>query len=508
MGEPGFRFIDLFAGIGGFHAAMKSFGGTCVYAVEMDPRARRVYEANWGHPASGFNVAGDITLDDPAEIPDHEVLCAGFPCQPFSKSGAQRGMDEARGTLFYNIAKIIEAKRPLVVLLENVRNLIGPRHEHEWDVIIATLRQLGYHVSRTPAIFSPHLLPPRLGGTPQVRERVFITATRSDVLSRVPAEAAGPGPVASMKDRFPLSDDDSSRFDPKSSTDGWHLLEVLDEVPPAGYGLTAFERHWIDAWDEFVQILRSRGEALPGFPVWAEAWRDFPEVATLHFPALEHGDALKPLQSAAQGFVPDTVTMPRVDRSLPSWKQSHLRNNHALFARHHVSLLEWAYRWGIFRTEVFPPSRRKLEWQAQDAVSLWSTVIQLRPSGIRAKKETYLPALVAITQTSIIGRLARRITPRETARLQGLPDNFVFPGQSDATTYKQLGNGVAVGAVAHVFRQHVERDRLLLTDAERVHLDDDEQRKWAARLLAAVDAAPLKPQVDLGPSSPLDSPSA
>lgn len=134
MGEPEFRFVDLFAGIGGFHAAMKTFGGTCVYAVEMDPpRARRVYEANWDHPASGFNVAGDITLDDPAEIPpDHEVLCAGFPCQPFSKSGAQRGMDEARGTLFYNIATIIEAKRPLVVLLENVRNLIGPRHAHEW----------------------------------------------------------------------------------------------------------------------------------------------------------------------------------------------------------------------------------------------------------------------------------------------------------------------------------------------------------------------------------------
>jgi DNA (cytosine-5)-methyltransferase 1 len=494
MGEPGFRFIDLFAGIGGFHAAMRTFGGTCVYAVEMDPRARRVYEANWEHPASGFNVAGDITLDDPAEIPDHEVLCAGFPCQPFSKSGAQRGMDEARGTLFYNIAKIIEAKRPLVVLLENVRNLIGPRHAHEWDVIITTLRQLGYHVSRTPAIFSPHLLPPRLGGTPQVRERVFITATRSDVLSRIPADAPGPDPVASMKDRFPLDDDeDSPRFDPRSGTAGWHLRDVLEREAPVGYGLTNFETHWIDAWDEFVQILRSRGETLPGFPVWAESWRDFAEVATLHFPSLEHADTLKPLESVKDGFVPVTVTTPHIDRTLPEWKQSHLRNNHALFSRHHAPLLEWAYRWGVFRDDVFPGSRRKLEWQAQDASSLWSTVIQLRPSGIRAKKETYLPALVAITQTSIIGRLARRITPRETARLQGLPDSFVFPGQSDATTYKQLGNGVAVGAVAHVFRQHIERDRSLLEDDGRTHLDDDQQRERAARLIQAVDAAPLNP---------------
>jgi DNA (cytosine-5)-methyltransferase 1 len=501
MGAPGFRFIDLFAGIGGFHAAMKTFGGECVYAVEMDPRARLVYETNWGHPASGFNVNGDITLDDPAAIPDHEVLCAGFPCQPFSKSGAQRGMDEARGTLFYNIAKIIEAKRPLVVLLENVRNLIGPRHTHEWDVIITTLRQLGYHVSRTPAIFSPHLLPPRMGGTPQVRERVFITATRSGVLSKIDPKATGPEPVASMRDRFPLHDGEEVAFDPKSTTDGWHLRDVLDAVPPAGYGLTDFESHWIAAWDDFVSILRSEGEPLPGFPVWADSWGDFPEIATLKFPALEHTESPKPLDSVGDGFVvPATVTVPHIDRTLPDWKRSHLKNNYALFARRHERLLEWACKWGVFRSEVFPPSRRKLEWQAQDAPSLWDTVIQLRPSGIRAKKETYLPALVAITQTSIIGRLERRITPRETARLQGLPDTFEFPVQSDATTYKQLGNGVAVGAVAHVFRQHIARDRWVLEDASGTHLDDGEQRERAAELLAAVDAAPLDPRDVLAPT--------
>lgn len=104
------------------------------------------------------------------------------------------------------------------------------------------------------------------------------------------------------------------------------------------------------------------------------------------------------------------------------------------------------------------PGRRKLEWQAQGTGSLWDTVMHFRPSGIRAKRPTYLPALVAMNQTSIVGSQRRRITPREAARLQGLPDWFDFGNQPDALTYKQLGNGVAVGAAYHVFREHVMSD--------------------------------------------------
>lgn len=493
MGQSTFRFVDLFAGIGGFHAAMKTLGGRCVYAVEIDPRARRVYEANWGDAASGLNQVGDIALDAPAEIPDHEVLCAGFPCQPFSKSGAQNGMDEARGTLFYNIAEIIKVKRPLVVVLENVRNLVGPRHRHEWDVIIRTLRQLGYHVGRTPAIFSPHLLPPRLGGTPQVRERVFITATRSRMLGDAADETPGPDPVATMRDRFAYRSPDDEYFDPHSDLDGWSLASLLNDVGHPGSGLTEAEIHWIDAWDEFITILRAAGEPLPGFPVWADSWRDFQEIFDLRFPALDRPEVLKPLDSAPAGFAPSSVTRPRIDRTLPTWKISHLNKNYDLFLRNHAALTEWACRWGVFRPEVFPSSRRKLEWQAGDSTSLWKTVMQMRPSGIRAKKENYLPALVAITQTSIVGRLQRRVSPAETARLQGLPDTFIFPGQSDAATYKQLGNGVAVGAVAHVFREHIKRDRFILEDSHGEHLDSQDERTRASHLLAAVDAAPLDP---------------
>jgi DNA (cytosine-5)-methyltransferase 1 len=111
----------------------------------------------------------------------------------------------------------------------------------------------------------------------------------------------------------------------------------------------------------------------------------------------------------------------------------------------------------------FPPSRRKFEWQAQDSKTLWNTVMHFRPSGIRVKKATYVPALVAITQTSVIGKYKRRITIREGARLQGLPDWFDFVDQSDSLTYKQLGNGVNVGAVYNVIRAQVIRDMDLLS---------------------------------------------
>ena len=126
-------------------------------------------------------VDGDIVpaTTNRMDVPDHDVLAAGFPCQPFSKSGFQRGMDEARGTLFWNICRVLEERQPAVVLLENVRNLAGPRHrarvgrDHPFRPYVSWATAC----RSTPAVFSPHLLPPELGGRPQVRDRVFIVGT-------------------------------------------------------------------------------------------------------------------------------------------------------------------------------------------------------------------------------------------------------------------------------------------------------------------------------------------
>ncbi len=451
VAHPQFRFVDLFAGVGGFHAAMQAFGGRCVYAVEIDKAAAKVYRRNWG-----YNPLGDITKDadeDVMNVPAHDVLAAGFPCQPFSKSGAQRGMDETRGTLFWNIAQIIEQWKPKVVLLENVRNIAGPRHLHEWQVILETLRDLGYRVSETPAIFSPHLLPPERGGRPQVRERVFITATHNPTGM---GDGLAVDPVA-------LTSDKIDGWDPKAE---WHLEDLLDDshnIP--GCHLTDSERLWIDAWNDWVETWyeKTEGRRPPGFPVWADSWTDFDEVVAKFDKVPTHRDLMHD------------------DANLPLWKAGHLAKNYSLFSEQREWIDTWAQKWGVF-TDKFPASRRKLEWQAQDEARLWDTVMHLRPSGIRAKRPTYLPALVAITQTSIIGPRERRLSPRETARLQGLPDTFDFGPQRAAVTYKQMGNGVNVGVVWHVMREHVKRDEDVL-----------KRTAGGRRVLDAVLSAPLSP---------------
>lgn len=486
-----FSFADLFAGIGGFHAALAPMGGECVYAVEIDKAAAVVYERNWGSPALG-DITADAS-DDGVDLRGYDgpidVLTGGFPCQPFSKSGAQHGMAETRGTLFWNIAKIIENRQPRVLILENVRNLVGPRHRHEWLTIIETLRYFGYEVSGAPAIFSPHLLPAWMGGTPQVRERVFITATlipehlRDERIPRTPegeidASALGPDPVASMTDRFPVTKFSRTPFEPGDRETGWDLLTsgiIRDGDSESGnveLGLTDAETLWIDAWNDFeATIRRASGSALRGFPYWADSWADFPELKRLivarkfQTPERELVHDRKryvPRTDMPLEFVPSSVKRPEIPDDLPLWKQSHLRRNYDLFEQHYADIIAWAYRWGVY-TDLFPASRRKLEWQAQDAPSLWDTVMHFRPSGIRAKRPTYLPALVAITQTSIIGPLQRRLSPRETARLQGLPEWFDFGNQPAAATYKQMGNGVNVGVVRHILRAHVRRDEHLLT---------------------------------------------
>jgi DNA (cytosine-5)-methyltransferase 1 len=435
-----FKFIDLFSGIGGFHGALTALGGECVYASEIDRDAARVYIRNWG-----FIPDGDITLaanESVMNVPEHDVLVGGFPCQPFSKSGKQKGMDEARGTLFWNIAKIIEVRQPKIVLLENVRNIAGPRHVHEWRVIIQTLRELGYRVSSKPMVVSPHKINPAFGGRPQVRERVFIAATHVGKKSNALYEEPNTPSLATCE----------SGWDPKNWNLAKHLpLESRSALKSQNLTLSIEEQEWIRVWDEFVQIIKkiNPSENLPGFPIWVDFW--------------EEADLLS------------------IPKGTPKWKTNFLQKNSEFYTRNKKVLDDWLRR--NKNLESFPPSRRKFEWQAQDAKSLYDCIMHFRPSGIRAKKATYVPALVAITQTSIIGKQLRRISIREGARLQGLPDWFDFMDQPSSATYKQLGNGVNIGAVYNVMKALVIRDFDLL--------------KSHSNLLKSVLSAPANPDEEL-----------
>jgi len=399
-----FQFVDLFAGIGGFHGALATMGGHGLAAAECDKFASDVYQRNWS--VDYFYEQVEDLSRVAHNFDDFDVLTAGFPCQPFSKSGLQRGMDETRGTAFWSILKVLEKKRPPYVLLENVRNLAGPRHRHEWRVVIRSLRDLGYLISDEPSIFSPHLLPPELGGAPQFRERIFIAGLhvgkrRAWNLSDIPA----------LVQNTPV---------PGWSPSKWRIRSFLRKSVPSSsrnrwaLRLNEEETRAVDIWDSLVKRLRSAGAHIPGFPLWADAF----------------------------------VSRPSLSEDMPDWKIDFLTKNSHFYLANRTIVDPWLSKSGV---RELSNSRRKLEWQAQDHGSLWETLFHFRPSGIRARPATYAPALVALAQTSVIGAERRRISPIEAAALQGFPPDFDFGDQADAKSYQQLGNAVSLGVVRFVF---------------------------------------------------------
>lgn len=385
-----FRFIDLFCGIGGFHQALSSFGGKCVFASDIDPDCRKTYEKNYG-----IKPLGDITKIHASEIPAHDFLCAGFPCQSFSKAGKRLGFeDDTKGTLFFDICRILDYHKPAYALLENVRNLASHDHGKTWKVIHSYLDKLGYNLLPEPVIFSPHFI-----GIPQHRERVFIMCKRKE--------------LGEIKDY---------QFDKESIIPS--TIEAILQPDSEIYNLETYKispelSNLIDLWNEFLQGIKVA--KLPGFPIWSER---------LKF--------LDPLEDIS---------------AYPDWKQNFILKNNHLYVRNKEFIDAWLEN--ASTNPLFFGAKAKLEWQAgqTDKPDIWKQIFQLRPSGIRVKTNTYFPALVAIVQTSIIGSRQRFLTPRECARLQSFPDNFI-PDEKNQQAYKQFGNSVNVEIVKH-FVQHM-----------------------------------------------------
>ena len=166
---PGYTFIDLFAGLGGFRLALESLGAECVYSSEWDEPVRKVYSDNFDEIPDG-----DITQVDEKNIPDHDILCAGFPSQAFSISGKQNGFEDSRGTLFFDVARIVKEKQPKVVFMENVKNFASHDGGKTLDVVRATMENLGY-------TFFYKVLSAVDFGIPQKRERIYMVCFRNDL---------------------------------------------------------------------------------------------------------------------------------------------------------------------------------------------------------------------------------------------------------------------------------------------------------------------------------------
>ena len=375
-----FKFIDLFSGIGGFHQAMEQLGGTCVLASDIDKYAIETYSENY-KINSDVNIR-DIKVED---IPKHDVLCAGFPCQTFSKAGKQKGFkDETKGTLFFEIERILEYHKTKYIILENVRNLVSHDHGNTWKTIYSHLKKLGYRLTPEPLILSPHQL-----GIPQLRERVVILGIYD--------------PEHSNED-LKITFDNIKSLRQKDENSIYDIIE--NHKVEEKYYITEREKYILNVWDTFYKGINTK---VLGFPVWYDWFKKKPED------------------------------------DMPEWKKEFVRKNNELYKNNKEFIDEWSKQYNNLKD--FTPTQRKFEWQAGDSIdSLWQGLIQFRPSGIRVKKPTCFPALVALVQIPIIGKYRRRLTVREAARLQSFPDSFI-PNSNDQQAYKQFGNAVNVEVI-------------------------------------------------------------
>lgn len=393
-----FRFIDLFAGIGGFHQAMRYLGGECVMAAEINEECKKTYRLNYHTEEK--ELRGDVTNIHPETIAPFDVLCAGFPCQPFSKAGAQKGFkDKTRGNLFYTIMDILDGHpEAKFIILENVRNLADKTEN--WDIITSELMRRNFYITEEPIILSPSDF-----GIPQIRERVYILGIRKDIRNE---KILSNGFI--HKNDLQLE----KHFKKCKMGDAWTILE--DNVEDT-YVIPEEQEHMILAWDEF-RI--ETGIKVIGFPIWIDSFGvgidDDNEVFR------------------AQGY-----------DDMPSWKQKFLRHNRKLYLDNRVFIDKWIRKYDMLnKIKLY----KKFEWNCgTDVTDIRDCLIQIRQSGIRAKRPTFYPSLVAIVNTPIIwdknkGHF-RRITPREAANLQSFHGGFKFQG-TDAIQYKQLGNSVNV----------------------------------------------------------------
>jgi DNA (cytosine-5)-methyltransferase 1 len=431
------RFVDLFAGLGGFRLAMERRGHECVFSSEVDPELRQVYEANFRDRAD--RIGGDI-LECRDDVPRHDVLCAGFPCQPFSKSGYQHGRRERRGNLFHHIVHVLERRKPSFVFLENVGNFEVHAGGRTWQMVQSELARLGYTVRATThvsngghGLISPHHL-----GYPQHRERFYIVASRSQLPS----------------DPFPPADR-------KRTTSLETIIQPTGELTPidaAESRLTEKQVRCIDHWNAFLRYVPA-DLALPSFPMWGdELWEDYPydPRAPWSYSARELRSTMRAHAIPAQARKRQVLDLlPSYARSheykFPKWKVRFIAKNRKWFSeiRSHLPR-DW-----VAGLRAFPASLRKLEWHCSgEERDLWQKMLQFRPSGLRAKRYTSSPALVAMTATQIplLGPERRFLTRTEGLRLQDFPDDHALPKSRDAT-FQALGNAVHVGVAEAIARR-------------------------------------------------------
>lgn len=431
-----YKFIDLFAGLGGFHKALEALGCKCVFASELRKDLQELYHINF--PST--YIEGDITQIPPEKIPAHDILCAGFPCQPFSQAGKRQGFNDEkdRGNLFNFICEILAVHKPRYVILENVSNLKGHDDGNTWKTIHDKLKELDYDVKES--ILSPHQF-----GIPQHRKRIYI--------------------VCQLKKYGNLDFYKFPEGNKKTVCDIESIIDLTDEnVTP----IKDDTRYQLEVWQEFLTKLVQHDEELPGFPIWAMefgATYDYEDVA----PAFQSINELKGKRGKLGQLIagkskrscleqlPNYAQTNRAQQ-FPVWKRRYIQQNRALYERNKEWLDEW-----LKKVANFDNSHLKLEWNCGKRANpiIEDKIVQFRASGIRIKMPTFSPALNLVgTQIPIFpwvqlpqikiekggATKGRYMTLKEAATIQGMQD-LSFGNLSIGRCYEALGNAVNVEIV-------------------------------------------------------------
>ena len=423
MNRQGLRFIDLFSGLGGFHAALTRLGHTCVFASEIDAELRDLYKSNFGlYPATDIRETWK-------HVPPHDILCAGFPCQPFSKAGSQRGFTcPTSGDLFEYILKVADKHKPRYLILENVSNILRHAKGETWRSMQTSLLARGYSVDCKE--LSPHLM-----GIPQVRYRAIVVAS-----------------LKGLSDfRWPA---------PEADLGCMHLSSILDKSPRGADELPQSYIRYLDVWEEFLDRLDDDCK-LPSFPIWSMEFgasypltKKSPTAYDYRYLARFKGAFGEELRgkSKIQQLAALPIYVRTEARELPAWKLRFIRQNREFFQMHRARLRDW-----LPKVKEFPPSFQKFEWNWKDGEhTVWDKVIQFRASGIRVKNPSAAPSLIASTasQIPVVAWQRRYMTIRECARLQSLGSLKSLPA-SKGRAIKALGNAVNADVIHEVAKRLV-----------------------------------------------------
>lgn len=413
------NFIDLFAGLGGFHLALQELGHKCVFASEKNEDLRLLYKIN-----HDMNCFGDINEVSIQNIPRHDVICAGFPCQPFSKAGKQSGLEDPNnGNLFDKIMEIANWHKPEYIFLENVPNLKTHDEGNTWSYIH---EKLSHKYDVKEKVMSPHLF-----GVPQHRTRIYI--------------------VCRLKSKGGLGE---FTFPHGELNHNLSIKSIIENSPKEFAEIKNESINHLKVWQEFLDHLTP--EEVPGFPIWAMEFRStypYEDKAPITLTPEELKKYKGKFGQKIKGNTLEDVLncLPiysQIDQEVfPHWKKKYIKANRDFYLKHRAWLDEW-----LPKIADFENSHQKFEWNCGNKIPLKidDKIIQFRPSGIRVKMPNFSPALVLTsTQIPIFPWLGRYMTLKEAARLQCM-DNLKEFLESKPKSFRALGNAVNVCVVKNI----------------------------------------------------------